>query len=152
MALEPISEDTISGGDAAPRLVRCALLDRERRVFLGMVEIDASQIDPEIHLTKVTECDLPVDQYRWQEDASSPCGGTFMPLPPQQRAKAARPTMEHAVAFDLLARREAGGQLPDATLAWLDDTVVSFDFVGYLDTPLVAAYVLARGLTPRKGS
>lgn len=124
--------------------VKCALLDRERRVYLGMVEVDEKALDPAIHLPQVGECDLPAHEYRWEEIEGHPTGGNFVPLPRVQRAKAGAPTLEQALVFDLLARAKA---LPDPTLAWLDAAVQSFDFVPYRATPLVATYAAARGIT-----
>lgn len=130
--------------------VKCALLDRERRIYLGMTEVEEADVDPGIHLAQITACDLPPNVARWVPDAANPFGGSFEPLPREQRAKADRPTLEHALAFDLLARRAAGQALADVSLAWLDDVALSVDFKVYATTPLLSSYIADRGIAAKK--
>jgi hypothetical protein len=124
--------------------IRCARLD-ERGVFQGMVEIEEAEAGP-LHVRAISSCDLPAGEFRWQPDEHNPFGGAFVPLPRPQRAKAGRPSLEHAVAFDLLRRHAGGDELSDVTLAWLDDALQSVDFVGLLELPLIQAYARARNL------
>lgn len=128
--------------------VKAALLDKERRIYLGIVEVDEDEFGPE-HLPQITECDLPPHQYRWEVIQGNPMGGQFVPLPPQQRAVAGSTTLEQAVAYDFLARRDRGEQLPDVTLAYLDGLIMSFDFKAD-QSPLVTEYRQARGLLPKE--
>jgi len=128
-----------------------ALLDRERRVYLRMVEIDESLIDPAIHLPQITQCDLPADAYRWvpQPVEENPLGGRFEPLPRHQRAVAGVPSLEMAFAFEMLNQHALDPQgCADVTLRWLDAAVFSVDMAGMADAPLVRNYIEARGLTP----
>lgn len=124
-----------------------ACIDRERQVYLGMTQVEETEIDAAIHLRQIGECDLPAHEYRWEAIDGHPAGGHFLPLPPMQRAAAGAPTMEHAVAFDLLARWSlAPGQLAGVSLTWLDTMLASLDFQPYRSAPLVTAYATARGL------
>lgn len=124
--------------------IQCAQVD-ERGVYQGMVEIEEAEAGPR-HLTGITACDLPVGEFRWAPDESNPFGGAFLPLPRPQRAKAGRPTLEHAYAFDLLARWERKETMTDVSLAWLDDVLQSLDFLGVSGLHSVQRYAVARGL------
>lgn len=131
-------------------LKKVALLDRERRVYLRMVEVDEALIDPAIHLPQITQCDLPADAYRWVEQPldHNPLGGRFEPLPRHQRAVAGAPTIEQAFAFEMLNQHALDPQgCADVTLRWLDAVVFSVDLAGFADAPLVRDYIAARGLS-----
>lgn len=133
--------------------VNAALLDKERQIYLGMVEVEEDELGPQ-HLPQIAECDLPPGQYRWEPDKSDPDGllGSFVPLPSEQRAVEARPTLEQALAWTLLAQWQANPELvADVALAWLDGVANSFDFKSYRNLPLFAAYAEKRGLTFKEG-
>lgn len=121
--------------------VNAARIDKERQVYLGMVEVEEDELGPE-HLPQISECDLPPNEYRWD-----PAQETFVPLPSAQRAAEGRPTFEHALAFTLLAQWQADPALvADIALTWLDDIAKSFDFKLYRKTPILAAYAAKRGI------
>lgn len=141
-----------------------ALLLDERDVFIGLVEIDDEADLTERHIDLRPhggDCDRPVGEYRWNRERL-----TLEPLPRHQRAKAGRPTLEMAVAFDYLDRwdrsrlalalmseqpgRRRSDPLPEVTLAWLDDMVRSMDFAMFADLPVVSEYAAERGLDLKK--
>jgi hypothetical protein len=129
-----------------------ALLLDERDVFVALVEVeDADLTERHVDLRPHGgDCDRPVGEYRWNRATKA-----LEPLPRQQRAKAGRPTLEMAVAFDVLDRwdraRTARADMPtEVSLAWLDDSVLSWDFKAFHDLPLLREYVLARGLALKK--
>lgn len=145
---EPLVEDLAIAARRASlgAKVVCALIDRERLTYLGMVEVDEADLGAQ-HLPQITECDLPANEYRWQPEEGNPLGGHFLPLPPKQRAVAGEPTEEQALAFTLLRMWEADPQAPaDVSLRWLDGRLKTLDFRAYIETPLVQAYAKARGI------
>ena len=128
-----------------------ALLLDERDVFVRLVELDdeaeltARHVDLRPH---GGECDRPTGEYRWNREKQA-----LEPLPRQQRAQQGKPTLEQAVAFDLLKRWEADqGAVSDVALAWLDDIVRTHDFTGFVlaGHPLILAYIAARGIDLKK--
>lgn len=119
---------------------RCALLD-ERDVYLGVVEIDPDAATDR-HLLEICDCDLPPGEYRWDREQHA-----FVPLPAIMRACAGRPTIEHAIAFDMLDRYQRGHGLPEVSLLWLDDVIQTFDFASMRESQLIAHYALERGIT-----
>ena len=139
MREQDTSHDAADQEPPAPERIRCALLD-ERDVYVGIVEIAPWDATTR-HLTAITDCDLPVGEYRWDRERH-----TFVPLPAAQRARAGRPTLEHALAFDLLARWERGDELPSVCLAWFDDALRTVDFGAVLSLESVQRYIVARGL------
>lgn len=123
---------------------RVAQLD-ERMVFLGMVEIAADAELTALQVDLGHDCDLPSGEYRWNPDLK-----TFQALPRAQRAVAGRPTLEQATAFFFLGQWAVNnGALPDVTLAWLDDAVMSVD-LGGVRGDTIDEYREARGLTKAK--
>lgn len=135
---------------AKPKPFKALLLD-ERDVLRGVVDIaDEAQLTP-LHVDLRPhggECDRKPGEYRW--DREKKC---LMPLPKLQRAKEGRPSIEMALAFDLLARNAADPKaLPEVVLAWLDDAVQSVDMAAYAASELVAAYARSRGLPEKKGA
>ena len=128
-----------------------ALLLDERDVFVQLVEIDdeaqltARHVDLRQH---GGDCDRPAGEYRWNRDNKS-----LEPLPRQQRAQRGKPTLEQAVAFDVLKRWEAyPNDISDVALAWLDEIVCSHDFTGFVlaGHSLILAYIAARGIDLKK--
>lgn len=126
-------------------IITCARLD-ERGVFQGMAEVEEADALPPLWLPQILVCDLAAGEYRWQPEEGTPHGGAFVPLPRTQRAVAGRPTLEHALAFDLLARWERQEELTTVSLAWLDDALQTVDFGSVLHLDSVQAYGRARGL------
>lgn len=129
-----------------------AMVLDERGVYVAKVELeDGAEIPPRhVDLRPLGgDCDRPFGQYRW--NLESRC---LEPLPRQQRAVEGRPTLEQAIAFDLLGRWErAAASVPDVTLAWLDDRMTTVDFSAYVrgGHPLITKYMEARGILPRAG-
>ena len=128
-----------------------ALLLDERDVFVRLVELDdeaqltVRHVDLRPH---GGDCDRPAGEYRWNREKQA-----LEPLPRQQRAQQGKPTLEQAVAFDLLKRWEADTEaVSDVALAWLDDIVRTYDFAGFVIAghPLILAYAAARGLDLKK--
>lgn len=130
-----------------------AMLLDERDVFIALVtlkdeaQLTARHVDLRPH---GGDCDRPVGEYRWSREKSA-----LEPLPRQQRSRAGRPTLEQAVAFDLLDRwdvaRNGAGRMPtEVCLAWLDDMVRSVDFGPFLKLPVVVEYIAARGIDFKK--
>ena len=120
--------------------IRAALLDEGGR-FVRIDSLESADALTPRHLPQITDCDLPVGEYRWDRERH-----TFVPLPAAQRARAGRPTLEHALAFDLLARWERGDELPSVCLAWFDDALRTVDFGAVLSLESVRRYIVARGL------
>lgn len=129
---------------------RALLLD-ERDVFVALVELEdeaqltARHVDLRPH---GGDCDRPVGEYRWNREKQA-----LEPLPRQQRAQHGRPTLEQAVAFDVLKRWEADpAAVSDVALTWLDGVLATADFIGFVSGghPLIAAYARARGLDLNK--
>lgn len=128
--------------------ITCARLD-ERGIFQGMVEVEEAHLDL-LHLSQIRSCDHAPGTVRWQWDTENPYGGAFVPLPKAQRAKAGRPTLEHAVAFEFLSRWETGAPLTEVALAWLDDALQTVDFASVKSLESVQRYAAARGLFAEK--
>jgi hypothetical protein len=128
-----------------------ALLLDERDVFVRLVELDdeaqltARHVDLRPH---GGDCDRPTGEYRWNRENQA-----LEPLPRQQRAQNGKPTLEQAVAFDLLKRWEAAPDaVSDVALAWLDGMILTHDFTGFVVAghPLILAYAEARGVDLKK--
>ena len=120
----------------------------ERDVFVELVTLDdpAKLTERHVDLRPLGgDCDCPVGEYRWNREKKQ-----LVPLPRQQRAKTGKPTMEQAVAFNLMRqalRAKADLKTNSAVeLIWLDEALKSFDFKGLRLTPMVQEYIEARGL------
>jgi hypothetical protein len=124
----------------------------ERDVFVELVTLEDEAQLTERHVDLRPfggDCDRPVGEYRWNRTKKA-----LEALPRQQRAKGGRPTLEQAVAFDMLARWERDpASLTEVSLTWLDGLMVTMDFTGYVrgGHPLIVAYIKARGLESRLG-
>lgn len=127
----------------------CAVLD-DRGVYMGMMATPSRGDRTDRHLVLINECDLPAGKYRWepaQVDENHPFGGRFVPLPREQQALAGEPTVEQALAFQMLhLSGKAGFVLPDVSLKWLDGVILSVDFTPFRKAPLIVAYAAARGI------
>ena len=53
-----------------------ALLDAQD-IFIGMVDINPRDATDR-HLTRINECDLPVNRYKWIPDRDNLMGGSFV--------------------------------------------------------------------------
>jgi hypothetical protein len=130
-----------------------ALLLDERDVFVELVTLtdDAQLTERHVDLRQHGgDCDRPVGEYRWNREKKA-----LEALPRQQRATTGKPTLEQAVAFNLMRqalRAKADLQTNQAVeLVWLDEVLTSHDFKGLHKAPLVVEYAQARGLDLSKG-
>lgn len=112
-----------------PRMVKAAKLN-DAGVFIGMDEILESELTSN-HLPQITDCDLPVDAYRWVVDESKPEGGTFVRLPkPSAERQLKEPNTMQAIYKGFVAIKASGLALPNETenwMAWFSTTIDAKD-------------------------
>lgn len=118
-----------------------------------MVAIDELDDETELSARHVDlrpfggDCDRRPREYRWNREHQC-----LEPLPRHQRAVAAEPTLEMALAFDLLKRWEQDAtRISDVSLQWLDAVVLSLDFTSLVlaKHELIWSYMIARGIEPK---
>lgn len=97
--------------------ITCARIN-ESGVFQGMESLNESDLTP-LHLPQITDCDLPVDAYRWVADADAPLGGAFVPLPKKTPDRQVREPNTLRAIYKALAAINAVTPLPTETREWL---------------------------------
>lgn len=112
------------GSPAAIKMVRAARLN-PAGVFIGIEELPEDELTPH-HLPEITECDLPLHKYRWDDEKQC-----FLPLPKKALEDSiAEPHALRAIVLGFIAVKESGIALPKETLdyiAWYQTTI---DFKG----------------------
>lgn len=58
-----------------------------RGLYLGMFAESFPIDKAHRRLTAIVECDLPVGEYFWQDDADNPFGGAFWPIRKKPKMK-----------------------------------------------------------------